>query len=127
MVNILKQLRQLTAPFPQKVNGDRLDDTVFICGNMHPPTCFKIGVADQEWLETLSETLRAGIPLQKEDAKDEEFIAKKLQELKDNFPSGAPYTLTHGDLNLTHIVVKDDKIQAVIESGVFPRLVELLM
>ncbi|KAK5444187.1 hypothetical protein LTS15_010540 [Exophiala xenobiotica] len=123
MVDILKQLRQFTAPFPQKVNGDKLDDVVLICGRRHPPACFRIGFTEQEWLEDLSETLRAGLSGQNDCTKDEELIEKKLQEIKDNFPSGSPYTLTHGDLNLTNIIVKDDKIQAIIDwelSGYFP-------
>jgi hypothetical protein len=122
MVDILKQLRQFTAPFPQKVNGDKLDDVVILCGRRHPPACFQIGFTEQEWLEDLSETLRAGLSVQN-DTKDEELIEKKLQEIKDNFPSGSPYTLTHGDLNLTNIIVEDDKIQAIIDwelSGYFP-------
>jgi len=126
MVDILKQLRQFTSPFPQKVNGDKLDDTVILCGRRHPPTCFKIGFTEQEWLEDLSETIRAGLSVQNK-TKDEELIEKKLQEIKDNFPSGAPYTLTHADLNLTNIIVKDDKIQAIIDweqSGYFPWWVE---
>lgn len=115
MVNILKQLQQFTAPFPQKVNGDKLDDGVLICRTIHPPTCWKIGFTEEEWLENLSETLRSGISVSHKNTKDVEFVEKKLQELKDNFPSGAPYTLTHGDLNLTNIIVKDDKIQAIID------------
>jgi hypothetical protein len=127
LVDILKQLRQFTAPFPQKINGDKLDDSVLICTSMHPPTCFQIGYTEQEWLDNLSETLRAGLSAQNNDTKDEELIEKKLQEIKENFPSGAPYTLTHGDLNLTNIVVKDDKIQALVDweqSGYYPWWVE---
>ncbi|KAK5047068.1 hypothetical protein LTR84_007010 [Exophiala bonariae] len=115
LVNVLKQLRQYTSPSPQKINGDKLDDGVLICRTIHPPTCFKIGSTDEEWLEDLSETMRAGISAQYGDSQDEGLVEKKLQEMKDNFPSGAPYTLTHGDLNLTNIIVKDDKIQAIID------------
>lgn len=127
MVDILRQLRQFTAPFPQKVNGDKMDDSVLVCARLHPPTCFKVGFSEQEWLENLSETLRAGISVLENQSTDEELIEKKLQELKDNFPSGPPYTLTHGDLNLTNIIVKDDKIQAIIDwelSGYLPWWVE---
>jgi len=95
---------------------------VIICGRRHPPPCFQIGFTEQEWLEDLSETLRAGLSVRNK-TKDEELIEKKLQEMKDNFPSGAPYTLTHGDLNLTNVIVKDDKIQAIIDwemSGYLP-------
>jgi hypothetical protein len=35
--------------------------------------------------------------------------------LKANFPECEPYILTHGDLNLSNIIVKDDKIQAIID------------
>lgn len=127
LVEILKQLQKFTAPFPQKVNGDKIDDIALMCRSRRQPTCFKIGFTEQEWLEDISETLRAGIHVLNKDTGDEEFIEKKLQEMKDNFPSGAPYTLTHGDFDLNNIFVKDDKIQAIIDwkvAGYYPWWVE---
>ena len=51
------------------------------------------------------------------------IIEKKFQELKRNFPKSEPYVLTHGDLNLSNIIVQDDKIEAIINwecSGYYP-------
>lgn len=54
-----------------------------------------------------------------------ETIESKLQELKDEFlsiPEG-PCVLTHGDLNLSNIMVKDGKITAIIDwehAGFYP-------
>jgi len=43
------------------------------------------------------------------------FVENKFQELKANFPKGEPYTLTHADLNFSNIIIKDDKIEAIID------------
>ncbi|OAP55023.1 hypothetical protein AYL99_10723 [Fonsecaea erecta] len=123
MVHILKQLRQFTAPFPQKVNGDKLDDTIMgICHRRSSPTCFKVGHTVDEWLEDLSETLRAGLA-DRLKTSDEKVVEERLQKIKDNFPSGEPYVLTHGDLALRNIMVKDDKIVAILDwesAGYYP-------
>lgn len=123
MVDILKQLRQFTAPFPQKVNGDKLDDCLLtICHRRRPPTCFQIGFTEDEWLEAISEDLRCGLH-RIHKTKDPKVIEEKLQEIKNSFPRGGPYVLTHGDLNLSNIIVKDDKIEAIIDwevAGFYP-------
>ncbi|OAG45446.1 hypothetical protein AYO21_00080 [Fonsecaea monophora] len=123
MVTILKQLRQFTAPYPQKVNGDKLHDALIAaCPGCDPPSCFKVGRTDEEWLEDISETVRGGLSYIWR-TKDEKVIEEKLQKLEDDFPRGGPYVLTHGDLALCNIMVKDDKIIAIIDwekSGYFP-------
>lgn len=122
MVDILKQLRQFTAPFPQKVNGDQLDDHLLCLCRRHPPTCYKMGFTEEEWLEDVSPALRDGLA-RVHKTKDLKIIEQKLQEIKDNFPRGGPYVLTHGDLNLTNIIVQDDKIEAIIDwemAGYYP-------
>jgi len=81
-----------------------------------------MGFSTEEWLENMSEDLRYGLSLVHETT-DPKVIEEKLQELKDNFPSGGPYVLTHGDLNLTNIIVKDNKIEAIIDwemAGYYP-------
>lgn len=111
----IQQLQQFTAPVAMKVDGSRLDD-VFIgyCVRRHPPTCKKIGFTTEEWFENITEELRRGLSvLHKTD--DEVVIEAKLQELRDKMPSGEPYTLTHGDLRLANILVKDDKIEAIVD------------
>jgi hypothetical protein len=48
--------------------------------------------------------------------------------LQKNFPDGAPYVLTHGDLNLGNILVHDGKIEAIIDwelAGYQPWWVEI--
>ncbi|OQU95969.1 hypothetical protein CLAIMM_02116 [Cladophialophora immunda] len=123
MVEILKRMRQVTAPFPQKINGDKLDDCILAnCRGRAPPTCFKIGYSMDEWLEGISETIRGGLCRQYL-IKDEKVIEEKLQQIKDNFPRGDPYVLTHGDFNLRNIMVKDDKIIAILDwetAGFYP-------
>lgn len=123
MVDILKQLRQFTAPLPQRVNGDQLDDNlVGLCRRRHSPTCIKMGWSMEEWFENMSDDLRFGLS-EIHNTKDPKVIEEKLQELKDNFPSGEPYVLSHADLNLTNIIVKDNKIEAIIDwemAGYYP-------
>jgi hypothetical protein len=123
LANSLKQLRRFTALGAQKVDGSPLDDVMIgHCFRRHPPTCKKIGYTTDEWFENLAEDLRRGLS-KIHKTKDPTMIEEKLQELKDNFPKGDPYVLTHGDLNLSNIIVKDDKIEAIIDwemSGYFP-------
>ena len=119
----MKQWRKFTAPVPQKVDGSQLDDIIIgHCRRRHPPTCKKIGSTTDEWFEDLSETLRRGLAFMHQ-TKDPAVVERKLQELKDGFPKGGPYVLTHGDLNLSNIIVKDDKIEAIIDwemAGYYP-------
>lgn len=129
LASSLKQIRQFTAPTPQKVDGTLLDDPfMFIC-SPRPPTCKKIGRTTEEWWESSAEELRHAISLRysKEDAA---FHEAKYQELWDNFPKGGPYVLTHGDLNTTNIMYKDGKIEALVDweyAGYFPWWAERLM
>lgn len=123
MADILKQLRQFTAPYPQRVNGDELPDIVVgVCHGGHGPGCISLGRTREEWLENMADDLRFGIAV-KCRTTDPDVIEPKLQELKDSFPAGEPYTLSHMDLNLTNIIVKDDKIEAIIDwemAGYYP-------
>lgn len=130
LVDILKQLRQFTASRPQKVNGDRLYDSVLDpCSKRVAPTCHKVEFTADEWLENMSEEIRCGIAALHETT-DPELVEEKFREIKDNFPSGGPYVLTHGDLNFTNIIVKDDKIEAIIDweyAGYLPWWAEKFM
>jgi len=122
MVDILKQLRQFTAPFPQKVNGEKLDDHLLFMCFRHSPACFKMAFTEDEWLEDVSPALRDGLSRILE-TKDKKTVEERLQQMKANFPRGGPYVLTHGDLNLTNIIVRDDKIEAIIDwetAGYYP-------
>jgi hypothetical protein len=123
LVDVIRQLRQFTSPVAQKVDGSALDDSVIgYCGRRHPPTCKKMGKTKDEWFEILSEELRYGLSM-KNQTEDPMIIEPKLQELKDNFPDSEPYVLSHGDLNLSNIIVKDDRIEAIIDwesAGYYP-------
>ncbi|KAH6672002.1 hypothetical protein B0J14DRAFT_618383 [Halenospora varia] len=120
--NCLIQLRQFTAPVAQKVDGSRLDDVMIARCRRQSPTCKKIGYTKEEWFENIAEELRRGISKQYK-IKDPNTIEEKYQELKDNFPEGEPYVLTHADLNLSNIIVKDGQIEAIIDwemAGYYP-------
>lgn len=119
----IKQWRRFTSPVAKKVDGSFLDDCIIgNCEQRTAPTCKKIRRTNDEWFDILEKDLRMGLCLQY-DTKDPSIIEDKFQELKRNFPKSGPYVLTHGDLNLSNILVKDDKIQAIIDweySGYFP-------
>jgi hypothetical protein len=123
IANFIREIRQFTAPTAQKVDGSALDDVLIgHCLRRHPPTCAKIGHTTEEWFEGIAETLRRGLSMIHE-TQDPTTIEAKLQELKDNFPKSEPYVLTHGDLHTGNIIVKDDKIEAIIDwemAGYYP-------
>ncbi|KAK6382266.1 hypothetical protein LTS17_004153 [Exophiala oligosperma] len=123
IVDFLRQLRQFTAPRPQKVDGSQLDD-VFLaeCSSNQPGNCFKIGYSADEWLDNLGPDLRMGLSKIHKTV-DPVVIEEKFQELKASFPSCEPYVLTHGDLNLSNIIAKDGKIQGIVDwerAGYYP-------
>ncbi len=113
--NAIKQWRQFTSPVIGKVDGDLLDDTLIgYCLHRVAPTCHKIGRTTEEWFKNLEADLRFGLSILHK-THDRLVIDEKFEELKRNFPKSEPYVLTHTDLNLTNIIVKDDKIQAIID------------
>ncbi|KAH6521228.1 hypothetical protein HBI81_152750 [Parastagonospora nodorum] len=66
--------------------------------------------------------LRRGLE-RKYGTKDNAIIEEKLKDLKDIFPDGGPYVLTHADLNSGSIIVNKGKIQAIIDwelAGYYP-------
>jgi hypothetical protein len=102
----MKEWRQFTSPVAKKVDGGILDD--FMIGNCTAnvaPTCKKMGRTVDEWFRNLEEDLRSGLCLIHK-TMDPAIIEEKFQQLKKNFPKSEPYVLTHGDLNLTNIIVK---------------------
>lgn len=123
LADAIRQLRQFTAPRPQKVDGSQLDDVVLAnCSISRPGNCFKIGYSVDEWLDGLGADLRMGLSRIHKTV-DPIVIEEKFQELKDSFPDCEPYVLTHGDLNLTNIIVKDGKIQGLVDweqAGYYP-------
>ncbi|KAH6694969.1 hypothetical protein BKA61DRAFT_584088 [Leptodontidium sp. MPI-SDFR-AT-0119] len=126
----LEQLQQYTSPIAQKVDGNILDDHLIgYCRHRTSPTCKKLGRTTEEWFGNLETELRHGLSnIHK--TKDPVLIDAKFQELKDNFPKPEPYVLTHSDLNLTNIIVKDDQIEAIIDwefAGYYPWWVERYM
>lgn len=127
MANVIRSLRQFTRPSAQKVDGTLLDDFIIgHCKNRRAPSCTKIGPFAEDWLDNLAPSLRGGLSF-KYKTNDAAIIDAKLAELRATFPSGGPYYLTHGDLNMSNIIVKDDKIHAIIDwemAGFYPWWVE---
>jgi thiamine kinase-like enzyme len=123
LADAIRQLRQFTAPRPQKVDGSQLDDVVIgRCAFSRPGNCFKIGYTVNEWLDSLGVDLRMGLSTIHKTV-DPIVIEEKFQELKASFPNCEPYVLTHADLNLSNIIVKDGKIQGIVDwemAGYYP-------
>ncbi|KAH4602641.1 hypothetical protein HBH82_159390 [Parastagonospora nodorum] len=70
--------------------------------------------------------LRRGLE-RKYGTKDNASIEEKLKDLKNIFPDGGPYVLTHADLNSGSIIVNEGKIRAIIDwelAGYYPWWVE---
>lgn len=123
LADAIRQLRRFTAPRPQKVDGSQLDDIILgTCSISRPGNCFKIGYTVDEWLDGLGADLRMGLSRIHKTV-DPIVIEEKFQELKASFPDCEPYVLTHGDLNLSNIIVKDGKIQGLVDweqAGYYP-------
>jgi hypothetical protein len=121
--NAIKQWRQFTSPVAKKVDGSPPEDWIIgYCLRRSAPTCKKVGRTNDDWFENLKEDLCKGLS-EIHKTEDPSVIEEKFEELKKNFPKSEPYVLTHGDLNLSNIMVKDGKIEAVIDwewSGYYP-------
>jgi len=121
LVAAIRELRQFTAPYPQRVDGGPLYDNILpICGVRSP--CKFIGKTTEDWFNNMDAEMRRGLG-RKYNTKDDALIDEKLKELKENFPEGAPYVLTHGDINSGNIIVNKGKITAIIDwelAGYYP-------
>jgi hypothetical protein len=129
MIAALRELRTYTAPYPQRVDGSPLVDNLI--GQCLPNTaCKSIGKTTEDWLDSnLGEELRRGLG-RKYGTSDKAVIEEKLNDLKNNFPEGAPYVLTHGDIHCGNIIVNNGKIQAIIDweaAGYYPWWVERMI
>lgn len=122
MTAALRELRQFTAPSPQRVDGSPLWDNII--GQCWPPKpCKTIPQTKEEWINALEDELRASIARQPT-MTDQSTIFDKI---KSNFPEHAPFVLTHADLNMGNIMVHDGKILAIIDwelAGYYPWWVE---
>ncbi|KAH7408419.1 hypothetical protein DE146DRAFT_776860 [Phaeosphaeria sp. MPI-PUGE-AT-0046c] len=98
--------------------------------DMHDVKSYKaILVIKEEWLKNLDDELRIGIEKQLEANYDPNKPTAEalLYDIQSNFPDSAPFVLTHGDLNMGNIMVRDGKILAIIDrevSGYYPWWVE---
>ena len=111
----IKSWRQFTSPVSKNVNGGELYDCLIgNCLRRTAPTCKKMGRTTDEWFSNLEEDLRFGLA-DRYKTKDPLVIQEKYQQLRKNFPKSEPYVLTHGDLNFSNIMVKDGKIEAIID------------
>jgi aminoglycoside phosphotransferase (APT) family kinase protein len=89
-------------------------------------TCKFVGKTTDDWFNGMDAELRCGLSREHK-TKDDTVIEAKLQELKNNFPTGPPYVLTHADLNTGNIIVNNGKIIAIIDwevAGYYPWWVE---
>lgn len=115
LAEAVKSWRQFTSPVAKTVNGDLpYDSLIGNCWRRTAPTCVRMGRTTEEWLANLESGLRLGLS-KMHNSEDPAVIEEKYQELKKGFPKSEPYVLTHLDLNLSNILVKDDKIQAIID------------
>lgn len=125
VVAALREMRQFTSPVAQRVDGTPLPDHLIATCDLNQP-CKPIGKNKEEWFNGMIEELRYGLS-ERLNIEDTEIIEAKVQELQNNFPDGAPYVLTHRDLHLGNILVKDGKIEAFIDweyAGYYPWWVE---
>lgn len=124
----LREMRQFTAPFPQKVDGTPLHDKIL--GQCQPTAanCKSIGKTTDEWFTNIAAELLYGLSKHMK-TKDATIIQEKFQQLRDNFPEPGSYVLTHADLNLDNIIVdvNSGKIEAIIDwerAGFYPSWAE---
>jgi len=84
MVAAIRELRQFTAEFPQRVDGSPLWDNVI--GNCSSrKMCQKIGKTAEEWFDSMEEELREGLARILK-TRDKTVIDARIQELKVCFP-----------------------------------------
>jgi hypothetical protein len=129
MIAALRELRQFTAPSPQRIDGSPLWDSII--SQCHTSKlCKTIPATKEEWLKNIDEELRVGIKKQIEstmDGYDKPSPEAEYQEIQTTFPDSAPFVLTHSDLNMGNIMVDDGKILAIIDwegAGYYPWWVE---
>jgi hypothetical protein len=120
----LRELRKFTSPAPVRVDGSPIWDNIvgFCPGQRMCKTVQEIPA----WFAGMDEELRTGLGT-KFSTEDAAVIDAKLKEVKDQFPSSAPYVLTHADLNFGNFMVQDGKITAIIDwelAGYYPWWVE---
>jgi hypothetical protein len=113
LVAAIRELLQYTALYPQRVDGGPLWDS-FIGQCSVPKACITIGKTTEEWFNNMDAELRRGLERMYK-TKDNAIIEEKPKGLKDNFPDGGPYVLTHADLNSGNIIVNKGKIQAIVD------------
>ncbi|OAL44804.1 hypothetical protein IQ07DRAFT_521146 [Pyrenochaeta sp. DS3sAY3a] len=120
----IRQWRQFTAPRAQKINGEQLHDILIgkCLGSI--PDCKRIGYTNDEWFEHLSPELRMGLIAEDKTLKeDTQRLEERLRELKAKLPDCDKYVFTHGDLNLSNIIVKDGIITGIVDwerAGFYP-------
>ncbi|KAF2231093.1 kinase-like protein [Viridothelium virens] len=131
LAGYIRQWRTLQSAVMENVNHDQLYDIlVGRCGGtLRPPKCKKIGYTVDGWLDNLEPELRKGLA-NKFKLQDPDEIERQLQELKANFPRDFPNVLTHGDIHMGNIIVRDNKIEAILDwelAGFYPAWVEYWM
>ncbi|KAI9701343.1 MAG: hypothetical protein M1820_006565 [Bogoriella megaspora] len=131
LAGYIRRWRTLQSAAIENVNHEQLHDVVIgnCNGMMHPASCKKMGYTIDCWLDNLEPELRKGLA-NKFKLEDPEEIERRLQQLKANFPRGFPNVLTHGDIHMGNIIVRDNKIEAILDweiAGFYPAWVEYWM
>lgn len=135
----IKELRQITSPYLQRVDGSESRDC-FI-GTCNGLGCIKTGRTDEEWIKNLIPGIRREYlhdfwhkkggrdASQEKRASFLKEVDEEIAQLMAKFPRSGPYVLTHSDLNLDNIFISDDneegkfKVSAFIDwelAGFFP-------
>ncbi|KAF2706951.1 kinase-like protein [Pleomassaria siparia CBS 279.74] len=130
LIAALREMRQFTAPFPQRADGTPLHDKIIAECQPAAANCKSIGKTKEEWFNNIADELRYGISLMLE-TKDATIIQERFQQLQDNFPEPGTCVLTHGDLTLGNIIVDihNGRIVAIIDwerAGFYPWWAERL-
>ncbi|KAJ5814722.1 hypothetical protein N7474_006499 [Penicillium riverlandense] len=99
LVELRKRLRSITSPSIQCVDGSPAYPALLFSG-FNPHRSFH---SDLELWDALSLTLPNSLP------------QRALENLKERLPKCAPYVLTHCDLNLGNIIVKDGEVVGLLD------------
>ncbi|RAH60866.1 aminoglycoside phosphotransferase [Aspergillus piperis CBS 112811] len=99
VADVCKQLQSITSPSIQGIDGGACPlDMVFDDGELQGPFH-----SDSEFRDAISRELSSSL------------FSNKKDELMKHFPVCGPYVLTHGDLNISNIMVKDGQLVGIID------------
>jgi hypothetical protein len=116
----VQQLRRITRPHMQKVDGSELFDPFIGCCNLRTTGCIRTGRNEEEWIENLTPAIRKALLFRlwrengwggNQAARDSgvKQVDEEIVQIKAKFPKcGEPYVLTHANLSDENILISDD-------------------